>query len=248
MRKCRIISFLAACSFLLSSVLLGGEPAPARYETRAIHDPDGIGKFYMGREIAHVMGHEGADWLERPERTEEENPDKMVELLGIKPGQAVADIGAGSGYITQRLAAKAGSSGKVYAVDIQQEMLDLIAKKMKSRGVRNVTPVLGTIKNPNLPTNAVDLVVMVDVYHEFSEPEAMMRHIVESLKPGGRVAFVEYRAEDPNVPIKRVHKMSEAQVKKEAAAAGLKWEVTLEDLPRQHLIIFRGPKSGAADL
>ena len=196
----------------------------------------------MGREIAHVMGHEGAEWLERPERIQEERPDKMIELLGLKPGQAVADIGAGSGFITQRLAAKVGSSGKVYAVDIQQEMLDFIEQKMKSRGLRNVLPILGTISNPNLPTNAIDLVLMVDVYHEFSEPEAMMRHIVQSLKPGGRVAFVEYRAEDPAVPIKRVHKMSEAQVKKEAAVAGLKWEATLEDLPRQHLIIFRAPK------
>jgi ubiquinone/menaquinone biosynthesis C-methylase UbiE len=243
MRTRRIIWLPVVCSFLISLAFAGSEPAATpRYETRAIHDPDGIGKFYMGREIAHVMGHEGAEWLERPERIQEERPDKMIELLGLKPGQAVADIGAGSGFITQRLAAKVGSSGKVYAVDIQQEMLDFIEQKMKSRGLRNVLPILGTISNPNLPTNAIDLVLMVDVYHEFSEPEAMMRHIVQCLKPGGRVAFVEYRAEDPAVPIKRVHKMSEAQVKKEAAVAGLKWEATLEDLPRQHLIIFRAPK------
>ena len=243
MRTRRIIWLPIVCSLLISLAFAGSEPAATpRYETRAIHDPDGIGKFYMGREIAHVMGHEGAEWLERPERIQEERPDKMIELLGLKPGQAVADIGAGSGFITQRLAAKVGSSGKVYAVDILQEMLDFIEQKMKSRGLRNVLPILGTISNPNLPTNAIDLVLMVDVYHEFSEPEAMMRHIVQSLKPGGRVAFVEYRAEDPAVPIKRVHKMSEAQVKKEAAVAGLKWEATLEDLPRQHLIIFRAPK------
>lgn len=216
--------------------------ADANYEFRTVHDPDGIGKFYLGREIAHVMGHQGADWLERPERAEEEKPDQMIELLGLKSGQVVADIGAGTGYISWRMARKVAPGGKVYGVDIQQEMLDLLGANMKKRGVTNVFGVLGTETDPKLPPASVDLVIMVDVYHEFSEPVEMMRNIVKALKPGGRVAFVEYRAEDPEVPIKRVHKMSEAQVKKEAAAAGLQWEKTIPDLPRQHLILVRKPE------
>jgi ubiquinone/menaquinone biosynthesis C-methylase UbiE len=219
--------------------------AAPRYETRAQHDPDGIGKFYMGREIAHVMGHPGADWLERPERAEEEKPDQMIELLGLKAGDVVADIGAGTGYISWRMARKVAPNGKVYGVDIQQEMLDLIATNMKRRGVTNVIPILGTETDPKLPPNSIDLVIMVDVYHEFSEPHEMMENILKALKPGGRVAFVEYRAEDPDVPIKRVHKMSEAQVRKEAAAAGLEWEKTIAELPRQHLIIARKPTRSA---
>jgi len=215
--------------------------ADPRYESRAEHDPDGIGKFYLGREIAHVMGHQGADWLERPERTEEERPDKMIQLLGLKPGDIVADIGAGTGYISWRMAQNVAPNGKVYGVDIQQEMLDLLGANMKQRGITNVVPLLGSETDPKLPPNSVDLVVMVDVYHEFSEPYEMMQNIVKALKPGGRVAFVEYRAEDPLVPIKRAHKMSEAQVKKEAAEAGLVWEKTISVLPRQHLIFVRKP-------
>ncbi len=209
------------------------------YETRADHDPDGIGKFYMGREIAHVMGHQGADWLERPERENEERPSRLVELLDLKPGDAVADIGAGTGYISWRMAQKVGPAGKVYAVDIQQEMLDLLAQKMKGRGTENVVPVLGTITNANLVPNSIDLAIMVDVYHEFSHPYEMLKSLAAALKPGGRVAFVEYRAEDLNVPIKPVHKMTEAQVTKEIVAAGLEFEKTISDLPRQHLIIAR---------
>lgn len=211
---------------------------PARYETRANHDRDGIGKFYMGREIAHVMGHEGADWLDRPEREREEEPDKLINLLPLKPGNTVADIGAGTGYMSWRMAKKVSPGGKILAVDIQQEMLDMLGDRMKGRQITNVVPVLGSISDPRLPQNSVDLVLMVDVYHEFSEPWEMMQGIIQGLKPGGRVAFVEYRAEDPSVPIKPLHKMSVAQVKKEAEAAGLKWEKTIEDLPRQHLILF----------
>jgi precorrin-6B methylase 2 len=210
-----------------------------RYETRKDHDRDGIGKFYMGREIAEVMGHQGADWLERPDREEEEKVSLLVKLLDLKPGEQVADIGAGTGYVSWRIANLVQPDGRVYAVDIQQEMLDLLGAKMKAHGITNVLPVLGTISDPKLPPNSIDLVVMVDVYHEFSHPYEMMQNIVTALKSGGRVAFVEYRAEDPNVPIKRLHKMSVDQVKKEAAAAGLTWEKTLEDLPRQHLIIFK---------
>ena len=232
--RCWVIILLALCS---------SWAAENPYETRQQHDPNGIGKFYLGREIAHVMGHQGADWLERPERAEEEKPDQMIELLGLKNGQVVADIGAGTGYISWRMAQKVRPNGKVYAVDIQQEMLDLLGTNVKKRGITNVVPVLGTETDPRLPAGTVDLVIMVDVYHEFSEPLEMMRNIVKALKQGGRVAFVEYRAEDPNVPIKAVHKMSEAQVKKEAAAAGLEWEKTFTDLPRQHVILARKPLS-----
>lgn len=225
----------------LTAAKLYAEYIPAIYEYRRDHDRDGIGKFYMGREIAHVMGHQAADWLDRPERAEEEKPDQLVELLDLKNGQSVADIGAGTGYISWRMAQKVGREGRVYAVDIQQEMLDQLQKRMRDRGIQNVEPVLGTIQHANLQPNSIDLAIMVDVYHEFSHPYEMMKSIVTALKPGGRVAFVEYRAEDPEIPIKRVHKMTEPQVKKEAEAAGLVWEKTIGDLPRQHLIIVRKP-------
>ncbi|MEW6302553.1 MAG: class I SAM-dependent methyltransferase [Verrucomicrobiota bacterium] len=214
-------------------------PAEARYTKLEKPTRDGIGKVYFGREIAKVMGHQGADWLERPEREEEEKPDAMVEALKLKSGDVVADIGAGTGYVSWRMAQKVGENGTVFAVDIQPEMLELLAKKMAGRGVKNVKGVLGTITDPKLPENAVDLVVMVDVYHEFSHPYEMMSAICKSLKPGGRVVFVEYRAEDPEVPIKLLHKMSEAQVKKEAAVHPLEWVETIGVLPRQHIVVFR---------
>lgn len=210
-----------------------------RYEIRKEHDPDGIGKFYLGREIAHVMGHQAADWLERPERETEEKPELLMEALKVKPGSTVADIGAGTGYFSWRFAKAVGQAGLVYGVDIQQEMLDLLAKKMAERNVRNVKPILGTISDARLPANSVDLVLMVDVYHEFSHPHEMMESICRSLRPGGRVAFVEYRLEDPAVPIKRLHRMSEAQVRKEMQLQPLEWVETIKTLPRQHVIVFR---------
>lgn len=218
-------------------------PAPAheegRYQWRNPHDPDGIGKVYLGREIAEVMGHQAADWLERPEREEEEKPSVLIDALKLKPGNVVADIGAGSGYLSWRMAALVRPAGHVFAVDVQQEMLDLISKNMRERKMTNVVPVLGSITNAALPPKSVDLAIMVDVYHEFSHPYEMMRSICDALKPGGRVVFVEYRAEDPDVPIKRVHKMSESQVRKEMALMPLDWVETNEVLPRQHIIIFK---------
>ncbi len=227
------------CFMLSCLIASAAEPSTSRYETRTFHDPNGIGKFYMGREIAQVMGHQGADWLERPERQTEEKPDELIKALQFKPGEAVADVGAGTGYLSAPIARIVGTNGIVFAVEIQQEMLDLLIPKMTAQGITNIRPVLGTISDTKLPKSAVDTVLMVDVYHEFSHPFEMMQSICSSLKKNGRVVFVEYRGEDPEVPIKLVHKMSVAQVRKEAEAFPLKWEKTIEVLPRQHIIIFR---------
>jgi precorrin-6B methylase 2 len=210
-----------------------------RYETRKDHDPDGIGKFYMGREIAQVMGHLAAEWLERPEREQEERPSKLLDALQIHPGDVIADIGAGSGYLTFRLAKRTGPKGKVLAVDIQPEMLALIRQRMKATGVTNIDLIQGTESDPKLPANSTDLILMVDVYHEFSYPWEMTTAMVRALKPGGRLVFVEYRKEDPEVPIKLVHKMTERQVLKEMSAHALTWVKTMGILPRQHIIVFR---------
>ena len=229
---------LAVC---VRPLLLSQTPPAAgpKYEYRQDHDPNGIGKFYMGREIAQVMGHQAADWLERPEREQEEQPEKMLDALKFTPGMVVADIGAGSGYLSFRIAKRVGPTGKVLAVEIQQEMLDIINRKMREHGTKNVQTVLGTIKNPKLPPNSVDLIIMVDVYHEFDFPWEMTTNMVRGLKPGGRLVFVEYRLEDPNVPIKLVHKMTEKQVKKEMGLFPIKWAETIETLPWQHIIIFK---------
>ncbi|HSU56597.1 MAG TPA: class I SAM-dependent methyltransferase [Candidatus Dormibacteraeota bacterium] len=215
------------------------QPESARYENRAKHDPNGLGKFYMGREIAQVMGHQAADWLERPERDQEERPEMALTALKLKPGDVVADIGAGTGYYTRRMAKLVGDKGTVYAVDIQQEMLYLLTNQMAKAGIKNVKPVLGELTDPKLPANAVDLALMVDVYHEFDHPFEMAQALCRSLKKGGRLVFVEFRAEDPKVPIKEVHKMSEAQVRKEMSVQPLDWAETNESLPWQHIIIFR---------
>lgn len=210
-----------------------------RYETRSVHDPDGIGKFYMGREIAHVMGHEGADWLERPEREREEAPTLLMKSLDLRPGEVVCDLGAGSGYLTERLAKLVGPAGRVKAVDVQPEMIELLKKRLASVHIDNVDTILGDEKNPHLEPSSVDMVLMVDVYHEFAYPYEMMQHIVRALRPRGRVVLVEYRKEDPKVPIKQVHKMTAQQVNLEMRAAGLVHDHTDEVLPRQHIFIYK---------
>jgi ubiquinone/menaquinone biosynthesis C-methylase UbiE len=213
---------------------------PSVYETRADHDRDGIGKFYMGREIAHVMGYQGAEWLERPERIEEERPDQVVEQMKLKPTDVVADVGAGTGYFSFRIS-RVVKQGKVFAVDIQPEMLAVIEKRKGQLKVDNVVALRGSETDANLPENSVDVALMIDVYHEFSFPREMMLSVVKALKPGGRVVQIEYRGEDPDVPIKRVHKMTVAQCRKEMAAVGLVWKETKNFLPQQHFIVYEKP-------
>jgi len=192
-----------------------------------------------GRHIAPVMGMAGADWLVRPERVSEEEPDAALDAIGIARGATVADIGAGAGYFTWRLAVRVGPAGTVYANDIQPEMLDLLRKNIEGRHLANVEPVLGAEDDPRLPAGRVDLVLMVDVYHEFTEPQKMLRKMRESLKADGRIVLLEYRKEDPNVPIRPEHKMSVSEVRAELEPEGFRFEKSLETLPRQHILIFR---------
>jgi predicted methyltransferase len=194
-----------------------------------------------GRVFALPMGVQGAAWLERREREDEENPDLAMRLMRVQRGSTVADLGAGSGYFTTRLARAVGATGKVYAVDIQQGMLDLLQKAIVRERLTNVVPVLGATADPKLPPESLDLVLMVDVYHEFSQPQTMLQHIRTALKPGGRLVLLEYRAEDPDVPILPEHKMTKAQVKLELEHEGFVQQRVYDDLPRQHLIIFTRP-------
>jgi ubiquinone/menaquinone biosynthesis C-methylase UbiE len=191
------------------------------------------------RKIAQVMGPGGADWLVRPERQAEEHPDEALDALKIPKGATVADIGAGVGYFTWRLAERVGPSGVVYGEDIQQAMLDRLRTNMQARHITNVREVLGGIDDPKLPKESVDLIILVDVYHEFSEPEKMLDRMRESLKPNGRLVLLEYRGEDPKVPIKPEHKMTLKQVRAEVEPEGYRFDESIEVLPEQHIIVFR---------
>lgn len=209
--------------------------------TEGPRTPDGIGKYYQGREIAdYIRGHGAILWLERRTREREEAPEKLVEKIDLAPDAVVADIGAGSGYITFRVAARV-PEGRVYAVEIQEEMLEFLERRKKEMGLDQVTPVLGTIEDTNLPENEVDVAILVDAYHEFSHPYEVMTSVVRSLKKGGRVYFVEYRANDPEVPIKPLHTMTPEQATKEMEAVGLRLKETLTFLPWQYVFVFEKP-------
>lgn len=232
-----LIATLFALALVGTVCIARAQDCTAGYETRPARGSDATGRFYLGREAAPVMGHQGAAWLERPEREAEEQPALLVRQLGLKPGDIVADIGAGTGYFTFRMATLV-PQGKVYAVDIQPEMLAFVRDRARRAGLSNVEPVAGRLDDPGLAPASIDLALMVDVYHEFSQPCEMLRAIVRALKPGGRIALVEYRAEEPSVPIKPLHKMSRAQAEKEMAAAGLRLQRSFDGLPWQHLMFF----------
>lgn len=192
-----------------------------------------------GRRIAQVMGVAGADWLVRSERETEEAPDAALDAIGIPRGATVADVGAGVGYFTWRLAERVGPSGKVYANDIQQAMLEKLRGNMEARHLTNVQTVLGAEDDPKLPAGAVDVILLVDVYHEFSEPQKMLQKMRQALKPDGRLVLLEYRKEDPSIPIRPEHKMSADEVRAEVQPEGFRFEKNLTTLPRQHILIFR---------
>ena len=237
MRTCTALLMLALA--LPCGARPAAAPDPAYQAGRA--SADGIGKTYMGREISQVMGYPGADWLERGSREREERPDLLLAALALAPGMAVADVGAGTGYYSWQIAQRIGDAGRVYAVDVQPQMIALLTERMRQRGVRNVQPVLGSTTDTRLAPASIDLALMVDVYHELEFPREVLGSVLRALKPGGRLVLVEYRAEDDSVPIKRLHKMSVAQIRRELGAQGLLWQQTVDTLPWQHIVIFRKP-------
>ena len=228
---------------IVCSELQAADPSqptpPPTYEYRPASF-DGTGKWFVDREIAHFMSHQGAPWLEREERETEEAPNRLVSALSLKPGYQVGDVGAGSGYLTWRMARVVGPTGKIYANDIQPEMISFLRTNLLVRGITNVVPVLGTTTDPRLPDNTLDLILLVDVYHECDHPLEMTRRMTDALKPGGRLVFVEYRGEERWIPIKPLHKMTAAQVRKEMALhPRLAFVENLTNLPRQHILIFQ---------
>jgi ubiquinone/menaquinone biosynthesis C-methylase UbiE len=240
MRRWSHILIAALC--LLAALPSSAEPASSVDGRYTFHAPsrDGIGKTYFGREISQVMGHRGAAWLERRTRVVEEQPDRVVAGMGLAPDAQVADIGAGTGYFTFRIA-EAVPTGRVYAVDVQPEMLEILRKRIERRAITNVTPVLGAEDDPKLPAESLDAVLLVDAYHEFAYPFEMMQGIRSALRPGGRVFLIEYRGEDPRIPIKPLHKMTQAQAITELEAVGLRWVETRDILPTQHFMVFEKP-------
>ncbi len=229
---------------MLVSVTFSGNAIAAEtstrnyYRTQTIHNPDGIGKFYQDREIAGVMGHQAMAWLERNSREKQEQPQAVIEHLPLDPNAQVADLGTGTGYFAFRIASLI-PEGKIYAVDIQPEMLKVVNDLKKQNQVENVQAILGTETDLNLPAESIDLALMVDAYHEFAYPQEIMSSLYTALKPGGKVVLVEYRQENPMIMIKPLHKMSQKQVKKEMKTANFRWQKTLEFLPEQHFMIFQ---------
>lgn len=228
----------AASLLLVTPLQASASSTLPRYEVRTIHDPNGTGRFYLGREIAQVMGAGGMAWLERSQRADEERPQVVIDAMKLRGGEVVADLGAGTGYFAFRLASKVGKTGKVLAVDIQDEMLATLRQRAAELGFMNVEEVKASETDPHLPATGVDEVLMVDAYHELAYPFEVMSRVRESLKPGGCVILVEYRKEDPLVPIKEVHKMSVEQLTKEMKAVRLAHVRTIESLPTQHIVIF----------
>lgn len=203
--------------------------------------PDGSGKFYLGREIAQVLDTPDVpEWLERPDRELEEFPDRVIQALELKESDVVADIGAGTGYYTFRFSPFV-PRGQVLSVDIQQDMLDIIEQRQQEEGLTNISTILGTVTNPNLPADSVDLAIIISSYHEFSNPREMMENIVASLRPGGRFVLVEYRREDPTIPVSELRRMTQDQAIKEMRVVGLRWKETKDFLPQQHFMIFEKP-------
>ena len=241
-------SLLASC-LLVALCACADDPQPDAAATGAgdgaytsgAASRDGIGKFYFGREISHVMGHLGAGWLERPSREREERTDLLMERLPLGPGDTAADLGAGTGYFSLPMAERVGPTGRVFAVDIQPEMLQIIQERVERDGISNIDTILATETDPRLPPDSVDMLLMVDAYHEFSYPREVMQGVVRGLRPGGRVVLIEYRGEDPMVPIKPLHKMTQQQAITEMRAVGLEWQETLDILPQQHFMVFRKP-------
>jgi len=228
----RVIA-LVACQLLVAIPAAKGEPPTVAEET--IPPPL---KTYQGREIAQTMHYEGAPWLTRESREREEECSTLLKELGLKPGMVVCDMGCGNGFYALKMAEQVGEKGQVLAVDIQPEMLRLLDARAKEAGRTNVKPVLGTLIDPKLPAQGVDLILCVDVYHEFSHPEHMLRAMRQALKPDGRLVLVEFRLEDPKVPIKLLHKMSKGQVLKELPPNGFKLEKEFDKLPWQHVMYF----------
>lgn len=244
-----IRSFLSAISLSLTLACSPIACTNAEQPAAASGDPvytsgrasrDGTGKLYMGREISQVMGHRGAAWLERPGREREERTDLLIASLSLQTNSVVADIGAGTGYFSFPIAERV-PEGKVLAVDIQQEMLDIVEARKTRGAAANVDTILGTEQDPRLPEESVDLILIVDAYHEFSHPYEMGSAMATALKPGGRLVLIEYRGEDRSVPIKPLHKMTEEQTRREMAAVGLRWVRTEDFLPQQHFLVFERP-------
>lgn len=231
--KALLLIFFAFCLFNCNAQ----ENAATERYTYKKSDPNGIGKWYLGREIAHVMGYQGINWLNRPEREKEENTSILLKNMGINNDDLIADVGAGSGYHVFKMASIA-KNGIIYAVDIQDEMLNELRKNKKISNISNVEIVKGSRESVNLPANSVDKVLMVDVYHEFDFPVEMIESVKMALKPKGKLFLIEYRGEDASVPIKKVHKMTEAQAVREMDAVGLKLERNISNLPWQHCMVF----------
>jgi len=236
MNMIRVFTLFAL--LLATNLTLAQQTTPPGYVS-APASTDGIGKRYMDREISAVMGWQGASWLEREKREREERTDLLLDALALQPGMVVADVGAGTGYLSRRMAPLVTPGGKIIALDLQPEMVNLLQTGVKRLGLSQIDVKLSAVDDIKLPKNSIDMAIMVDVYHELAFPYEVMSSIMQALKPRGRIVFVEYKAEDARVPIKTLHKMSEAQIKREAGVFALEWERTVSTLPWQHVVVFR---------